>query len=126
MEPEPPPPHQRPHRALPPRRRDWRAGLRELVGRPHFASWDGYVDAKLIARSEALIDRCAEANLGLGQEAGAKAQRAALRACISGFNRFTDRIHTIEAEDIVETFEAVARYTKLAGEAGLADDWRAF
>ncbi|MCX5746197.1 MAG: hypothetical protein NT062_27280 [Proteobacteria bacterium] len=124
-DPEPPPPDQRPHRALPPRRRDWHAGLRELVGRPHFASWDGYVEAKLVARSEALIDRCAAAILALGQAADAPAQRAVLRRCITGFNRFAEHLHTIEAETIVETFEAVARYTKLAHE-DLADEWRDF
>jgi hypothetical protein len=125
-EPEPPLPRQRPQRALPPRRRDWRAGLRELVGRNHFASWDGYVDAPLIARCEALIDRCAEAILALGESAAAPAQRVALRRCITGFNRLSNRIHTIEAEDIVTTFEAVARYTKLAKDEDLADAWRDF
>ncbi|HEX7699066.1 MAG TPA: hypothetical protein VF403_00005 [Kofleriaceae bacterium] len=125
-DPEPPPPDQRPQRALPPRRRDWRTGLRELVGRAHFASWDGYVDAKLVARSEALIDGCIEAILALGEGATATTQRVALRRCITGFNRFSDRIHTIEAEDIVTTFDAIVRYTKLAKEEDLADAWRDF
>jgi len=125
-DPEPPPPTQRPQRALPPRRRDWRAGLRELVGRDHFASWDGYVDAKLIARAEALIDRCAEVLLALGEGAPAAAQRAALRRCITGFNRFSAHIHTIEAEDIVTTFDAIARYTKLAKDEDPSGAWRDF
>jgi hypothetical protein len=121
-----PPPKQRPQPRLPPRRRDWVAGLRELVGRAHFASWDGYVDAKIIARSEALIDRCAQGILALGKDADEKAQRGVLKKCIVAFNRMEDSIHTIEAEDIVSTFEAVVRYTKLAKEDDIADEWRAF
>lgn len=89
-------------------------------------AWDGYVDAKLIAKSEALIDRCAEQILALGKEATEPAQRAVLKRCIVGFNRFSDRIYTIEAEQIVEAFDAVARYTKLSNEEGLADEWREF
>jgi len=123
---EPPEPQQRPQAPLPPRRRDWRAGLRELVGRNHFAAWNGYVDTKLIAKSEALIDRCAEQILALGKNADETAQRAVLRRCITGFNKFSDRIYTIEAEQIVEAFEAVARYTRLSKVEDLADEWRDF
>jgi len=111
---------------MPPRRRDWDGGLRELIGRNHFATWDGHVEAKVIARSEALIDRCAEAILALGKEADELAQRAMLKKCITSFNRLAEHIFTIEAENIVETFEAIARYTKLSNEVDLADEWRDF
>ena len=123
---EPTAPQQRHQARLPPRRRNWRAGLRELVGRNHFAGWDGYVDANLITKSEALIDRCAEHILSLGKDASETAQRAVLERCIAGFNRFSDRIYTIEAEDIVGAFEAVVRYTKLSKVEDLADEWRDF
>ncbi len=123
---EPEPPVQRKRPPLPRRRRDWKAGLRELIGRAHFASWDGHVAPELIARSEQLIDRCAEGILALGEAAPATVQRAVLKRCITGFNRRADDLYTIEAEDIVETFHAVVRYTKLAREADLADEWRDF
>ncbi|MBL8938147.1 MAG: hypothetical protein JNM69_26520 [Archangium sp.] len=120
--PEPPPPKQRPAPKPLPRRRDGLAGLKELVGRAHFASWDGYVDAKLIARGERLIDDCARAL----QTAPEAKQLAVLRRCIAGFNRFSDSLHTIEAEDIMTTFNQLVRYTKYAGEEDLADRWRDF
>ncbi|MEO8702771.1 MAG: hypothetical protein ABI867_22190 [Kofleriaceae bacterium] len=72
-----------------------------------------------------LVSRCAEHILALGKDAGEAAQRSVLKRCITGFNRFSDRIYTIEAEHIVEAFEAVARYTKLESE-DLADEWRDF
>ncbi len=120
--PEPPPPKQRPAPKLLPRRRDRLAGLKELVGRAHFATWDGYVDAKLIARGERLIDDCAR-SLQTSPEAK---ELAVLRRCITGFNRFSDSLHTIEAEDIMTTFDQLVQYTKYAGEEDLADRWRDF
>ncbi|MBM4781322.1 MAG: hypothetical protein GQE15_26860 [Archangiaceae bacterium] len=120
--PEPPPPKQRPAPTPVPRRRDRLAGLKELVGRAHFATWDGYVDARAIARGEQLIDDCARAL----QTAPEAKQLAVLRRCIAGFNRFSDSLHTIEAEDIMTTFDQLVRYTTYAGEEDLADRWRDF
>lgn len=122
VQPEPPPPKQRPAPKALPRRRNRLAGLKELVGRAHFATWDGYVDAKLVARGERLIDDCARAL----QTAPEAKQLAVLRRCIAGFNRFSDSLHTIEAEDIMTTFEQLVQYTKYAGEEDLADRWRDF
>lgn len=119
---EPPPPKQRPAPKLPPHRKDRVRGLQELIGRAHFASWDGYVAKELIARSERLIDTCARA-LVTAPEAK---QLDVLRRCIAGFNRFSASIFTIEAEDIITTFELLASYTKYAEEEDLADRWRDF
>jgi hypothetical protein len=119
---EEPAPSQRPAPKLLPHRKDRIRGLKELIGRAHFASWDGYVNAKLIARSERLIDACARALL----TAPEAKQLAVLRRCIVGFNRFSDAIFTIEVEDIVTTFELLASYTKYADEEDLADRWRDF
>ena len=119
---EQPPPKQRAAPKLPPHRKDRVRGLRELIGRAHFASWDGYVAPELIERSERLIDACARA-LVTAPEAK---QLEVLRRCIGGFNRFSDSIFTIEAEDIITTFELLASYTKYAEEEDLADRWRDF
>jgi hypothetical protein len=119
---EAPAPEQRPAPKLLPHRRDRVRGLKELIGRAHFASWDGYVAPKVIARSEQLIDTCAR---GLLTAPEAK-QLSVLRRCITGFNRFSDAIFTIETEDIVSTFELLASYTKYAAEEDLADRWRDF
>lgn len=119
---EAPAPKQRPAPKPVPRRRDRVRGLEELIGRAHFATWDGYVTAKVIARSERLIDACARALLSAPE---AK-QLSILRRCIVGFNRFSDAIFTIEAEDIITTFEMLARYTKHADDEDLADRWRDF
>jgi uncharacterized protein (TIGR02996 family) len=124
-------PEQRRKPAAPPKRRDRKRGLTELLTRPHFATWDGYVDAKAVARAEQALHDAAAALLALGEQATAAAQKAALKRCVVRLNKLEDHIHTIEAEDIDEELSLLVRYTPWAaweeeeGEA-LIDQWRDF
>ncbi len=76
-----------------------------------FSSWEGEVDACLLAAAYAIMDSTAQSLAAL----------VAFNQLDEDHGRF---IQSIEAEDIVAEFQTLVAKTKLAGKPDLADEWR--
>jgi len=78
--------------------------LAKVRGKRHFKSWDTFVDAKRIAKSEKSIDKLIDDLILLGDEPDEKKARRAVARCVKRFNTMDDDgwICTIEREDICE------------------------
>ena len=93
-----------------------------------FLSWEGELDARLLAAARAIMDATARDLALLGKDATSAQQRAVLESCIVAFNELDENhgrfIQSIEAEGIVAAFETLVAKTNLAGKPDLADEWR--
>jgi len=94
------------------------------------ADWEEQIDDAIVAAACRILDRTEAALAALGPRASRDRQREVLKRCIVAFNRL-DAAHggfigTLEAEEILDAFAALAARTKLAGDKSLADEWRDF
>jgi hypothetical protein len=93
-----------------------------------FPDWADPTPRKMIGAARKVMKEAAAQLEALGPKPDKRKARAILRRCIETFNELDEAndhwIETIEREDIVETFDILARLVGFSDDANLADEWR--